>query len=122
MRSAAALKWIGLALLGIAVGAAVAVAASSLVSRQIGLASEPISAGDALAPVAPRTGRGSGHRQKARGTVTATTTPTTTTAPPEPTVAAPPTTPVPATPTVPTHKAGDDRGGGSGGGGHGADD
>ncbi len=46
------LKWIGLALLGIVIAAGVAVAASSLASHQIGLASEPISAGDALAPVA----------------------------------------------------------------------
>ncbi|HEV2726891.1 MAG TPA: hypothetical protein VGV34_01280 [Solirubrobacterales bacterium] len=43
-------KWIGLALLGVAISAAVAVAASNLVSRQIGIASESVSAGDALAP------------------------------------------------------------------------
>ena len=46
----ATLKWLGLALLGIAVAAAVAIAASNLASQQIGLSSEPITAGDALAP------------------------------------------------------------------------
>jgi hypothetical protein len=50
MKVPATLKWIGLALLGILVAAAVSLAASHLVSRQIGLASEPISAGEALAP------------------------------------------------------------------------
>lgn len=45
-----ALKWGGLALLGIAIAIAVAIAASNLVSRQIGLASEPISVGRELAP------------------------------------------------------------------------
>jgi hypothetical protein len=46
----AALRWTGLALLGIVIAAAVSIAASRLASQQIGLASEPISAGDALAP------------------------------------------------------------------------
>ena len=46
----AAMRWIGLALLGILIAAAVSIAASSLASQQIGLASQPISAGDALAP------------------------------------------------------------------------
>jgi hypothetical protein len=56
-------KWIGLALLGVAISAAVAVAASNLVSRQIGIASESVSAGDALAPAvesAARQDRGGG--------------------------------------------------------------
>lgn len=44
------MRWFGLALLGVAVAIFVAIAASRLVSQQIGLASEPISAGDALAP------------------------------------------------------------------------
>ncbi len=48
----AAMRWFGLALLGILIAAAVSVAASRLASQQIGLASEPISAGDALAPAA----------------------------------------------------------------------
>ena len=50
MRRSATAKWIGLALLGLAISAAVAIAASNLVSRQIGIASESVSAGDALAP------------------------------------------------------------------------
>ena len=45
-----ALRWLGLALLGILIAAAVSIAASRLASQQIGLASQPISAGDALAP------------------------------------------------------------------------
>jgi hypothetical protein len=44
------MRWLALALLGVLVAAIVAVVASRLVSQQIGLASEPISAGDALAP------------------------------------------------------------------------
>jgi hypothetical protein len=47
-----ALRWLGLALLGILIAAGVSIAASSLASQQIGLASQPISAGDALAPAA----------------------------------------------------------------------
>ena len=50
MRIPAAAKWIGLALLGLMIAVAVAVAASHLVSQQIGIASESISAGDSLAP------------------------------------------------------------------------
>ena len=44
------LRWIGLAVLGILIAAAISIAASRLASQQIGLASQPISAGDALAP------------------------------------------------------------------------
>jgi hypothetical protein len=50
MSTRATAKWVGLALLGLLIAIAVAIAGSSLASRQIGLASEPISAGDALAP------------------------------------------------------------------------
>jgi hypothetical protein len=50
MNFSAITKWIALALLGLAIAAAVAIAASNLVSRQIGIASESVSAGDALAP------------------------------------------------------------------------
>lgn len=63
MKVPATLKWIGLALLGILVAAAVSLAASHLVSRQIGLASEPISAGEALAP---RTHPTRSERRRAR--------------------------------------------------------
>jgi hypothetical protein len=48
--SATTAKWIALALLGLAISAGVAVAAGNLVSRQIGIASESVSAGDELAP------------------------------------------------------------------------
>lgn len=68
MKVPASLRWAGLALLGILIAAAVSVAASRLASQQIGLASEPISAGDALAPArqerrpAPTRSRGAkGH-------------------------------------------------------------
>jgi hypothetical protein len=57
MNFSATAKWICLALLGLAIAAAVAVAASNLVSRQIGIASESVSAGDALAPAVESVGR-----------------------------------------------------------------
>jgi hypothetical protein len=44
------IKWVVLALVGLLIAAAVAVLGSSLASRQIGLSSEPLRAGDALAP------------------------------------------------------------------------
>jgi len=43
-------KWVLLALLGLAIAIGVAFAAANLASRQIGIASESVSAGDALAP------------------------------------------------------------------------
>jgi len=43
-------KWVLLALLGLAIAIAIAIAAANLTSRQIGIASESVSAGDALAP------------------------------------------------------------------------
>jgi penicillin-binding protein 1A len=109
-------KWVGLALLGIVISAAVAVAASSLVSRQIGLSSESISAGDALVPagVGSSKGKGQGGQTTSATTPTTPSSPPTTTAPPETTFTPPPTTPVPPAPD-----GGDDSGGGSG---HGADD
>jgi hypothetical protein len=89
---AASLKWIALALLGLAVAAAVAIAASNLVSRQIGLASEPISAGRALAPAAS-SNRGQGSSSSGRsGDHSVPTVPTTT----------PETTTPATTPTAPT--------------------
>lgn len=66
----ATMRWLGLALLGILIAAAISIAASRLASQQIGLASQPISAGDALAPVGHegprhhRSGRKSGNHQK----------------------------------------------------------
>lgn len=121
MRSKATLSWIGLALLGIVIAAAVAVAASSLASRQIGLSSESISAGDTLAPAFARP-KGSGKPHHAAKPAPTPVEPTITAAPPEPTVTAPVETPEP--PTAPSREGGDSRGGstGDGGGGRGADD
>jgi hypothetical protein len=82
------LRWIAIALVGLAIAAAVAFAASRLVSQRIGLSSEPLNAGKELAPpeTRPRHGDGSatsGPRSTTTsGPVTATTTTTTTPAPP----------------------------------------
>ena len=58
------LRWTAIALLGLAIAAGVAFAASKLVSQRIGLASEPLNAGKELAPPethrpAPHPGQGS---------------------------------------------------------------
>lgn len=66
MRVPATIRWVALALLGLLIAAGVSIAASSLASQQIGLASEPISAGDALAPRASsRANRHQAPRHKA---------------------------------------------------------
>ena len=49
MRMPATIRWAGLAILGLLIAAGVSIAAGSLASQQIGLASEPISAGDSPA-------------------------------------------------------------------------
>jgi hypothetical protein len=64
--SAATAKWIGLALLGLAISAVVAIVASNLVSQQIGIASESVSAGDALAPAVESAAR-QGDAEDGRG-------------------------------------------------------
>ncbi len=110
------LRWTLLALLGLAVAAAISVAASNLVSQRIGLASEPLSAGRELAP--PPRGEGRHPNDRHSGSTTApTTTPTTTAAPPAPSVptggpySGPTTTPAPR-PSPPgggtEHDGGDD--------------
>jgi len=116
----ATLKWIGLALLGIAIAAAVAFAAGNLASRQIGLASEPISAGDALAPVGGSNrdvgSKGSGNGSDGGGSDGNATAPST---------GAPTASPAVTTPESTTPSGSDDSGDDSGGGhgdGHGADD
>src|SRR3954464_1283023 len=48
-----AMRWVLIALLGLAVAALVSLGASDLTSQPIGLSSEPLTAGDQLAP--PRT-------------------------------------------------------------------
>jgi len=105
MRIPATLKWIGLAMLGILIAAVVAVAASRLASRQIGLASEPISAGDALAPQTAQPRRASKPQSTDRTPESTTSVPTTTTATPEP--APTPTTEAPS----PSESSSEDGGG-----------
>jgi hypothetical protein len=118
-----AMRWFGLALLGILIAAGVSIAASSLASQQIGLASESISAGDALAP---REALGSHHRQGHRGGVPAAkppgahTPPASKAPPPETTEAQPPPATVPTTPTLPSDTT--PSGGEQDHGGGGADD
>lgn len=93
------LRWLGLALLGILIAAGVSISASSLASQQIGLASQPISAGDALAPATrekPKQRRPKQHNSNRH---------TTTTAPPSkpepPAYSEPPST----TPTAPPRES-----------------
>jgi outer membrane biosynthesis protein TonB len=129
MNSRATIKWVGLALAGLLVAAGVAIAASNLASQQIGLASEPISAGDALAPAASANhshgSQNSGHSHGVQTTPTAPTTtqepqPTTPTPTPEPETSTQPPEPEPEStiPTNPTPGSRDDHGSG----GRGADD
>lgn len=133
MNPPATVKWIGLALLGLAIAAGVAIAASSLASQQIGLASEPISAGDALAPASREVHGEAGQRHAHRRHPTPSPTTTTEATPPETVPTPPGTTTAPSTteapPSAPPRQPGaggsegkdDYRGGGSNGGG-GADD
>ena len=112
MRFPTTMKWVGLALLGLLIASAVALAASTLVSQQIGIGSESISAGDALAPAKVDSERGGapmsrGSEETSPPTVHdgAAGTPTT------------PTSQSPGTVPVEPSEPGDDYGGGS----HGAD-
>ena len=87
------LRWILLALLGLLIAVAVGIAASELTSQQIGLSSEPLRAGQELAP--QPSGSGDDHGQGGEHVTTTTAPETTTTSPPETTTAPPPTTTVP---------------------------
>ena len=58
MRLPGSARWILLALAGLAIAIGVAIAAANLTSRQIGIASESVSAGDALAPALSTPGGG----------------------------------------------------------------
>jgi hypothetical protein len=89
------LRWLGLALLGILIAAGVSIAASSLASQQIGLASQPISAGDALAPAAREKPKQRRPKQHNSNRHTTTTTPPSKSEPPA--YSEPPST----TPTAP---------------------
>ncbi len=87
------MRWFGLALLGILIAAAVSVAASRLASQQIGLSSQPIEAGDALAParVKPQPRQLKPHHAPREHPTTspAPTTPVTSPSAPEPTTTEP---------------------------------
>lgn len=73
-------RWVLLALAGLAIAIAVGIVASQLTSQRIGLASEPLSAGESLAPHPDHSGSGGGHDGGNDGqTTTAETTTTTTT-------------------------------------------
>ncbi|HWN73596.1 MAG TPA: hypothetical protein VNN15_07315 [Solirubrobacterales bacterium] len=113
MTVSATTKWVLLALVGLAIAIGVAIAAAHLTSQQIGIASESVSAGDALAPSlhVPSAKPGSGGD---RGTPSKEGT---TTLPAEP----PATTTEEVTPpeekaTPPSEGGGDDHGGGGGDG------
>jgi hypothetical protein len=129
MTSRATMRLIALAIAGILVAAAVAVVAGQLASRQIGLASEPVSAGDELAPAVakPRHERHNEGERGSGGGQTTTTTPTTVEPPANqaepPASTEPPTSSEPPVTSEPP-SPGDDSsagGGGEGGGSHGDD-
>ena len=122
------IRWLGFALLGIVVAAAVSIAASRLSSQQIGLASEPISAGEQLVPKAaspaspklqPRQHRRR-HRNHARVQQTpapAPVAPSTTSTPPAPAPPPASSAPAPAPPASSSHaSSGDDSASQTGGG------
>ena len=92
MTSNPTIKWVALALVGLLIAAAVAVLGSSLASRQIGLSSEPLRAGDALAPPMTATPKPAKPREPK--------VPAESTEPSEPTE--PPTPPEATQPTEPT--------------------
>lgn len=117
MRIPTTMKWVGLALLGLLIASAVALAASSLVSQQIGIGSESISAGDALAPA---TGDSEKSAAPKSGGGEETTTPTVN----EGSAAAPttPTSQPPSTAPVEPSESGDDHSSTGARSGEGADD
>src|SRR6478609_3065463 len=110
------LLWTLGALAGVVLAAGVTYAASSLSTQRIGISSEPVSAGQELAPkaTASRTPTPT-PKPKTKTKKKRTPTPTAT---PQPTATA---TRTPA-PTVDDHGGGSDRHGSGGSGGHGSDD
>lgn len=113
MRVPGGVRWAGLALLGIVIAAAISIAASRLASQQIGLASEPISAGDALAPAQQKhpVAAAQEHGSKGHGNAGHRNPP-----PSVPTQPTTPVTPVPNPPAEepePSHKGGDGEHGGA---------
>jgi hypothetical protein len=119
--------WLLLAIVGLVIAVGVAYAASRLASPNVGLSSEPLTAGARLAPRSrPAPKARSAHHGRKRGRPAATPSAG---GPPAPPVTNPPPAPAP-TPTVPApgaapHPHDDSAGGGGddhGGGGHRADD
>jgi hypothetical protein len=127
MKVPATMRWLGLALLGILIAAAVSIAASRLASQQIGLASQPISAGDALAPSTTRASPNHRpRREPANHRTPASTEPSAPSSPPsapsEPPTYSPPPSTVPASPAVPPPEPGHDGERSGNAAGSGADD
>jgi hypothetical protein len=111
MRLPATAKWVLLALAGLAIAIGVAIAAANLTSQQIGIASESVSAGDALAPSlkVPAGGKSHGEHRDRGGSEEETTT-----FPAEPPAGAAPeeeTAPPPEEAAEPPGTRGDDSGG-----------
>lgn len=112
LTSSPVVRWTALALLGVVIAVAVGVIASQVASQRIGLASEPVRAGETLAPSSTSpAGHGGGSDSGGRGSGGSGpgsgdggTGPTTTTTP----------TTVPSSTTSPS-STGDDYGGGEGG-------
>lgn len=119
MKLPPAIKWIALALLGLLIAVGVAFASTNLVSQEIGISSESIRAGDALAPVVGGAkGQQPSHEQQGSTAKGGGGEPTTTTAPSTGSEL-PSKVPTEAEPAEPR----DDSGGRNGsGGGEGADD
>ena len=118
MTSNPTIKWVALALVGLLIAAAVAVLGSSLASRQIGLSSEPLRAGDALAPPTisqpttekPASPEGNGPAPTSKPQPANPEGPSVPTAPSEP-VAPPTEPPAPSEPAEPTGDHHDGEGG-----------
>ncbi len=98
-----AIRWVALALVGLAVAAGVSLAAGRVLSERIGLAAEPVSAGRKLAPASREQASANGHKgdragrahqgdhaHPPAGTTTTTNTPTTSAPTAPPTTAPPP--------------------------------
>lgn len=113
MNLRAAVKWVALALAGLAIAIGVAIAAANLTSQQIGIASESVSAGDTLAPSlrTPEEREDSKQGGHDRGPGDETTTPAESTSPGE---EQPPEETAPGEFTEP-ERGGDDYGGSGGG-------
>jgi hypothetical protein len=120
--------WFAIAIAGLVIAVGVAYAASRLASPNVGLSSEPLSAGARLAPrsrPAPRP-RPAHHGPK-RGHPAPTPTAPPSSSPPAPPATSPPAAPAPApAPTSPAPPSRDDSSGSGaddhGGGGHGGAD